>query len=123
MRPPPPTTADCVQDCAAMADGGRRWQVPAACALVYLCAVAAQFDWQTQDNFDMMDQKFKRVRADNCELLPFSELFMPDAAVSHKPDIKEININPVLPNRTHMLYLHNLVLSRGYFYSYVIQSR
>ncbi|XP_043191274.1 uncharacterized protein LOC122388848 [Amphibalanus amphitrite] len=107
----------------AVAGGVRRWQVPAACALVYLCAVAAQFDWQTQDNFDMIDQKFKRVRAENCELLPFPELFMPEDAVSHKPDIKEININPVLPNRTHMLYLHNLVLSRGYFYSYVIQSR
>ncbi|XP_037078702.1 uncharacterized protein LOC119099747 [Pollicipes pollicipes] len=99
------------------------WRIPVACVAVYIYTVVAQFDWQTQDNFDFIDQKFKRVREDNCELLPFADLFLPESTVSHKPDIKDINVNPVLPNRTHMLYLHNLVLSRGYFFSYVIQSR
>jgi hypothetical protein len=37
---------------------------------------------------------------------------MPRDAVSHIPDIKEININPVFPNRTALLHLHNMALSR-----------
>ena len=52
-----------------------------------------------------------------------SELFMPEDTVSHKPDIKEININPVLPNRTDMLHIHNMALSRSFFFSFILQSR
>ena len=32
--------------------------------------------------------------------------------VSHVPNIRELNINPVFPNRTAMLHLHNMALSR-----------
>ena len=52
-----------------------------------------------------------------------SELYMPEDTVSHKPDIKEININPVLPNRTDMLHIHNMALSRSFFFSFILQSR
>ena len=48
---------------------------------------------------------------------------MPEDVVSHKPDIKEININPVFPNRTALLHLHNMALSRSFFFSYILQSR
>lgn len=37
--------------------------------------------------------------------------------------IKEININPVFPNRTALFYLHNMALSRSFFWSYILQSR
>ena len=50
-------------------------------------------------------------------------LQMPEDVVSHKPDIKEININPVFPNRTALLHLHNMALSRAFFFSYILQSR
>ena len=40
------------------------------------------------------------------------DLYMPRDSVSHIPDIKEININPVFPNRTALLHLHNMALSR-----------
>ena len=52
-----------------------------------------------------------------------SELYMPEDTVSHKPNIKEININPVLPNRTDMLHIHNMALSRSFFFSFILQSR
>ena len=48
---------------------------------------------------------------------------MPEDTVSHKPNIKEININPVLPNRTDMLHIHNMALSRSFFFSFILQSR
>ena len=52
-----------------------------------------------------------------------SELYMPEDTVSHKPNIKEININPVLPNRTDMLHVHNMAMSRSFFFSFILQSR
>ena len=52
-----------------------------------------------------------------------SELFLPEDTVSHKPNIKDININPVLPNRTDMLHIHNMALSRSFFFSFILQSR
>jgi len=51
------------------------------------------------------------------------DLKMSEDTVSHLPDIKEININPVFPNRTALLHLHNMALSRAFFYSYILQSR
>jgi len=39
------------------------------------------------------------------------------------PDIKDININPQFPNRTALLLLHNIALSRAFFFSYTLQSR
>lgn len=32
-------------------------------------------------------------------------------------------INPVFPNRTALLHLHNMALSRAFFWSYILQSR
>ncbi len=51
------------------------------------------------------------------------DLKLPEDTVSHLPDIKEININPVFPNRTALLHLHNMALNRAFFFSYILQSR
>lgn len=34
-----------------------------------------------------------------------------------------LQINPVFPNRTALLHLHNMALSRAFFWSYILQSR
>ena len=47
-------------------------------------------------------------------------LKMSEDTVSHLPDIKEININPVFPNRTALLHLHNMALNRAFFFSYIL---
>lgn len=51
------------------------------------------------------------------------DLYMPVDSVSHLPDIQQININPIFPNRTDLYHLHNMAHSRGFFFSYILQSR
>lgn len=85
--------------------------------------VVGQFEWQPRDAFDEIKKKMDLVNKDNCEIQHFGDLFLPDDTVSHIPDIKEININPVFPNRTALLHLHNMALSRSFFWSYILQSR
>lgn len=68
-------------------------------------------------------QKYFEVTEDNCAIKHVGDLKMPEDTVSHLPDIKEININPVFPNRTALLHLHDMALNRAFFFSYILQSR
>lgn len=94
---------------------------------ILLCLLAlgvnCQYEWQARDNFDEIYQKMNKVNKDNCQIQHTNNLYMPDDSVSHIPDIKDININPVFPNRTALLHIHNLALSRSFFWSYILQSR
>lgn len=83
----------------------------------------AQFGWQTRDTFDEIKYKYDQVTPDNCEIRQRAALFLPKDTVTHKPDIKEVNINPILPNRTALLHLHNMALSRAFYWSYILQAR
>ncbi|EEB13934.1 conserved hypothetical protein [Pediculus humanus corporis] len=78
---------------------------------------------QTRDAFDEVTYKMEKVNWENCPIQHLGDLFLPEDSVSHLPDIKDININPVFPNRTALLHLHNLALSRSFFWSYILQSR
>lgn len=88
-----------------------------------LWGVASQFEWQARDPFDEVRVRLDKVNADNCEIMHLEDLYLPEDSVSHQPDIKEININPIFPNRTALLHLHNLAMSRAFFWSYILQSR
>ncbi|XP_055376939.1 uncharacterized protein LOC129609094 [Condylostylus longicornis] len=88
-----------------------------------LAGVLGQYEWQSRDSFDEIKRRFDSVNGDNCLIKYDADLYLPDDVVSHKPDIKEININPVFPNRTALLHLHNMALSRSFFWSYILQSR
>ena len=79
--------------------------------------------WEGRDAFDEIMQKFTSVSADTCSIMHVGDLKMPLDTVSHIPDIKEININPVFPNRTSLLHLHNMALNRAFYFSYILQSR
>ncbi len=79
--------------------------------------------WADRDDFDDINDKFRSVNEDNCAFLHVGDLKLPEDVVSHLPDIKEININPVFPNRTALLHIHNMALSRSFFFSYILQSR
>nr|WOZ29507.1 G-protein coupled receptor 158 [Locusta migratoria] len=85
--------------------------------------VNGQYEWQTRDAFDEIRQKMDRVTSDNCPIQRVEDLRLPEDSVSHIPDIKDININPVFPNRTALLHLHNMAMSRSFFWSYILQSR
>lgn len=91
--------------------------------LVLIVGVFAQHEWQARDAFDEIKIQFDKVNADNCPIQHHADLFMPMDSVSHKPDIKEVNVNPVFPNRTALLHLQNMALSRSFFWSYILQSR
>ncbi|XP_063371276.1 uncharacterized protein LOC134659537 [Cydia amplana] len=95
--------------------------------LISLCAllwgVAGQYEWQLRDAFDEIRGRIDRVSADNCYITHLDDLFLPPDSVSHHPDVKEININPVFPNRTALLHLHNMAMNRAFFWSYILQSR
>merc|ERR1711892_782983 len=75
------------------------------------------------DSFDEIAEKLMKVNEDNCGIKHVGDLYLSDDTVSHKPNIKEININPVLPNRTDMLHIHNMALSRSFFFSFILQAR
>jgi hypothetical protein len=97
--------------------------------LIYgLTLISAQYGetesfWEDRDDFDDMSDKIRAANEDNCGFMHVGDLKLPEDAVSHLPDIKEININPVFPNRTALLHLHNMALSRAFYFSYILQSR
>lgn len=89
------------------------------CVLViFSIRVIAQFDWQIRDGFDDITSRMGKVGADNCKVVDRNALFLPQDAVTHVPDIRKIGIDPVLPNRTNLLQIHNMALSRAFFYRY-----
>lgn len=94
------------------------------CALCALrMGVFGQYEWQARDAFDEVRLRMDKVNADNCPIQHLGDLYLPEDAVSHLPDIKDININPVFPNRTALLHLHNMAMSRSFFWSYILQAR
>ena len=97
------------------------------CGLSGILSVTAQetFDkvWEGRDAFDDIWTKYMAVNEDNCAIRHVGDLKMEPNTVSHLPDIKEININPVFPNRTALLHLHNMALNRAFFFSFISQSR
>lgn len=80
-----------------------------------------QFQWQNKDVFDEVKLKMDKITASNCHIKHRNELFLDMSVISHLPDIKDININPVMPNRTALLQVHNLALNRAFFYSFILQ--
>ncbi|CAG9857456.1 unnamed protein product [Phyllotreta striolata] len=93
-----------------------------ACCLCTM-GVSGQYEWQARDPFDEIWRAMQRVNKDNCEIQHVGDLYLPEDSVSHLPDIKDININPVFPNRTQLLHLHNMAMNRAFFWSYILQSR
>ena len=93
--------------------------------IVCLCClgVVGQYEWQARDTFDEIRLKMDKINEENCPIQHLGDLYLPKDTVSHLPDIKDININPVFPNRTALLHLHNMALSRSFFWSYILQSR
>ncbi|XP_017757160.1 PREDICTED: uncharacterized protein LOC108548632 [Eufriesea mexicana] len=92
-------------------------------ASFYCLGVVGQYEWQIRDAFDEIRLKMDKINDENCPIQHVGDLYLPEDAVSHLPDIKDININPVFPNRTALLHLHNMALSRSFFWSYILQSR
>ncbi|XP_011499880.1 PREDICTED: uncharacterized protein LOC105363792 isoform X2 [Ceratosolen solmsi marchali] len=80
-------------------------------------------DWLARDAFDEIRHKMDKVNMDNCQIQHLDDLYLSMDSVSHLPDIKEVNINPIFPNRTALIHLHNMALTRSFYWSYILQSR
>ena len=80
----------------------------------------AQFQWQTRDQFDEIRKKLDRVSEENCRIVDRNGLFLPASTVTHVPDLKWLGIDPVFPNRTNLLHVHNMALSRAFFFRSVV---
>ncbi|XP_063595755.1 uncharacterized protein LOC134772643 [Penaeus indicus] len=96
--------------------------------VLYLAAavgvIVAQFDYhKDSDTFDQIESLIREVTPENCFIMPKMKLYLPEDSVSHLPEIKEVNINPIFPNRTALHHLHNMAHSRAFFFSYILQSR
>ena len=100
-------------------------EVPHVSAQETYDAESTKFEkvWEGRDSFDEILAKLTAVNADTCSIMHVGDLKLPLDTVSHIPDIKEININPVFPNRTSLLHLHNMALNRAFYFSYILQSR
>lgn len=83
--------------------------------------VFAQFNWHVRDSFDEIRARLDKVFPENCRVVDVNELFLPNDTVTHAPNIKTLNIDPVFPNRTSLLHIHNMALSRAFFFSYILQ--
>lgn len=99
------------------------WRVVLVCVCFLAMGVSPQFEWQARDSFDEIRRALDKVNRDNCPIQHINDLYLPEDSVSHLPDIKDVYINPVFPNRTTLLHLHNMALSRSFFWSYILQSR
>jgi hypothetical protein len=77
-----------------------------------------QFHWQTRDSFDEIRKQIDSVIADNCKVVDINELFLPHSSVTHIPDLKWLGIDPIFPNRTNLLHIHNMALSRAFYLRY-----
>ena len=84
--------------------------------LALLSLAYAQFQWQTRDQFDEIRRKLERVNYDNCKVVDRNGLFLPASTVTHVPDLKWLGIDPVFPNRTNLLHVHNMALSRAFYF-------
>lgn len=80
-----------------------------------------QFQWQVRDEFDKVRDQLEKVTPDNCNVKLEHEVKLDVASLSHIPDSKLLEVNPIFPNRTALLHLHNMALSRSFFFSYILQ--
>ncbi|KAK7868072.1 hypothetical protein R5R35_005539 [Gryllus longicercus] len=99
-----------------------KWSVFLSVSL-FVALVCGQYEWQVRDAFDEVRLRMDKVTSDNCPIQHRPDLYLPEDSISHLPDVKDININPVFPNRTALLHLHNMAMNRAFFWSYILQAR
>lgn len=80
--------------------------------------IFAQFQWQQRDSFDEVRKKLDEVNEENCKIVDVNKLFLPSATVTHIPDLIWLGQEPLFPNRTNLLHIHNIAMSRAFYYRY-----
>lgn len=83
--------------------------------IILTSIVNCQYSWQVRDEFDNIQSAIESIDQTNCKVVDVNRLFLKHNAVTHVPDLQWIGINPVFPNRTNLLQVHNMALSRAFF--------
>ena len=92
----------------------------AAVALLTVVSNASNvYDWMPYDAFDDIDDRMHAITAQNCKGKPASELRLPHDAVGQLPKFNRLLSFIVYPNRTKLLHVHNMALSRAFFFRYL----
>ncbi|KAG1714902.1 Adrenodoxin, mitochondrial [Nymphon striatum] len=90
------------------------------CSLVNVfvnCNMRSRYN--SRDAFDEIMTKINSIDGSNCKVV--QDLHLPNSSVSHIPVTKTLGTQPVFPNRTGLLQIHNMALSRGIFFSFILQ--
>ena len=86
-----------------------------------LSVATGPYDWQTQDSYDEIRQRYDAVTFDNCNSKPTDELHLPKDTVAQPIRFNQLLTQIIFPNRTAMMHVHNMALNRAFFFSYIFQ--
>jgi len=97
------------------------------CSLLVLCSYGvylvspSPYQWMERDAWDLINERFSNVTAQNCRSKNKNQLMLPEDSVSAVPKYNELLSSKTYSNRTKMLHVHNMALNRAFFYSLVYQ--
>lgn len=80
------------------------------------------YSWMKPDKFDETMETMIKINPNNCHNKDKIQLMLPYDSLSQLPQYNTLPTTEIFPNRTAILHLHQATLSRGYFYSFVLQN-
>ncbi|XP_005104597.1 uncharacterized protein LOC101847514 [Aplysia californica] len=90
------------------------------CWGVYLVS-PTPYTWMERDSWDIINERFSNVTAQNCRSKHKEELMLPVDSVAAVPKYNQLLSSKTYSNRTNLLHVHNLALNRAFFYSLIYQ--
>lgn len=87
-----------------------------------LALAPGPYSWMKNDKFDEIMEKMVKINPQNCKSKSREELMLPEETLSQLPQYNTLPKTEIFPNRTTLLHIHQAALSRGYFFSFVLQN-
>ncbi|XP_013089446.2 uncharacterized protein LOC106073439 [Biomphalaria glabrata] len=95
------------------------------CLFISVCFVCfvtpSPYEWMYHDRWDVINDMFSNVSAQNCRSKSKDQLMLPIDAVSAPPTYNRLLSSKTYSNRTVLLHVHNMALNRAFFYSLIYQ--
>ncbi|CAG5116099.1 unnamed protein product, partial [Candidula unifasciata] len=87
---------------------------------VYLVS-PTPYTWMKRDNWDIINERFSNVSAQNCRSKHKDDLMLPADSVAAVPQYNKLLSARTFSNRTNLLHVHNMALNRAFFFSLIYQ--
>ncbi|KAL8589311.1 hypothetical protein ACOMHN_052314 [Nucella lapillus] len=81
----------------------------------------SKFSWMWYDHFDEVDDHIRTVTPQNCRSKSREELVLRPDTVAQLPVYNQLLDRIWYPNRTSLIHIHNMALTRAFFYSFILQ--